>query len=98
MTHYNKKQNLTQMEIVSKENFDAMHEAIADMDEKDQNEMKEYFNNITSEQDLGDVLFNAENTFEEVQSKINALDEESQKQFIEAVNEMQYRFEVSEDN
>ena len=98
MTHYNKKQNLTQMEIVSKENFDAMHETIADMDEKDQNEMREYFNHITSEQDLGDVLFNAENTFEEVQSKINALDEESQKQFIEAVNEMQYRFEVSEDN
>ena len=49
MTHYNKKQNLTEMEIVSKENFDAMHEAIADMDEKDQNEMREYFNNITSQ-------------------------------------------------
>ena len=37
------------MEIVCKCNYDAMHEAIADIDEKDLNEMKEYFNNITSQ-------------------------------------------------
>ena len=41
--------------------------------------MIEYFNNVTSENDLGDVLFNAENTFEDVQSRINALDDEGQQ-------------------
>ena len=60
------------------ENFDAMHEAIADLDEKDLDEMREYFNSATSEGDLGDVLFNADNTFEDVQSAINALDDEAQ--------------------
>ena len=37
------------MEIVSEKNFVAMHEAIADLDEKDLNEMKTYFNNITAD-------------------------------------------------
>ena len=55
-----------------------MHEAIADLDEKDLDEMREYFNSATSEGDLGDVLFNADNTFEDVQSAINALDDEAQ--------------------
>ena len=86
------------MEIVCKENFDALHEAIADIDGKELNEMKEYFNNITSEDDLGDMLFNVDNTFDEVQSKIKALDNESQVQFIEAVNELVYMLEHSEED
>ena len=59
------------------ENFDAIREAMADLNETDLNELKEYFNSVTSEDDLGDVLFNEDNTFEDVQSRINALDDEA---------------------
>ena len=61
------------------ENYDTMHEAIADLDEKELEEMKEYFNSATSEGDIGDVLFNSDNTFEDIRDKINALDDEGQK-------------------
>ena len=61
------------------ENYDAMHEAIADLDEKELEEMREYFNSATSEGDIGDVLFSSDNTFEDVRDKINALDDEGQK-------------------
>ena len=61
------------------ENYDAMREAIAELDEKELEEMKEYFNSATSEDDIGDVLFSADNTFEDVRDKINALDDEGQK-------------------
>ena len=42
------------------ENYDAMHEAIADLDEKELEEMREYFNSATSEGDIGDVLFSSD--------------------------------------
>ena len=61
------------------ENYDAMHEAIAELDDKELDEMKAYFNSATSEGDIGDVLFNSDNTFEDVRDKINALDDEGQK-------------------
>ena len=60
------------------ENYDAMHQAIADFDDKELDELKEYFNSATSEGDIGDVLFNSDNTFEDVRDKINALDDEGQ--------------------
>ena len=61
-----------------KENFDAMQEAIANLATNDLNEMEEYFNNITSEKELGTVLFNTENSYEDVLAKINELDDEAQ--------------------
>ena len=61
------------------ENYDAMHEALADLDEKELEEMREYFNSATSDGDIGDVLFSSDNTFEDVRDKINALDDEGQK-------------------
>ena len=59
-----------------------MQEAIADLATNDLNEMEEYFNNITSEKELGTVLFNTENSYEDVLAKINELDDEAQQKFI----------------
>ena len=47
--------------------------------------MREYFNSVTSEGDLGEVLFGGDNTFEDLQAKVNAMDDEGQKQFCTAV-------------
>ena len=76
-----------------------MHEAIAELDDKELEEMKEYFNSVTSEDDLGDVLFSDDNTFEDVQAKINSMDDEGQQQFSEAIKESQLiTIEVSDKN
>ena len=47
--------------------------------------MTEYFNTITSDKELGTVLFNKEYDFEDVAAKINALDGEGQEQLSKAV-------------
>ena len=41
--------------------------------------MTEYFNTITSDKELGTVLFNKEYDFGDVEAKINALDGEGQE-------------------
>ena len=48
------------------ENFDTMHEQIDNLTEQERDEMREYFNSVTSEGDLGDVLFGSDNTFEDL--------------------------------
>ena len=60
--------------------------------------MREYFNTVTSEDDLGDVLFSGESCFDDVKSKVNSLDDESQKLFTNAVKETNLvELDLSED-
>ena len=47
--------------------------------------MREYFNSVTSEDDLGDVLFGGDYAYDDLQAKVNAMDDEGQKQFCTAV-------------
>ena len=49
------------------------------MEEDELHEIREHFNSITSEDDLGDVLFGENSSFDDVRAKINALDDEGQE-------------------
>ena len=71
------------------ENFDTMREQVAELADKEVDDMREYFNSVTSEGDLGDVLFGGDYTYEDLQAKVNAMDDESQRQFTAAVQESQ---------
>ena len=47
--------------------------------------MKSYFNQVTSHDDLGDILFDTGNSFDDVKIKIADLDDEDQQKFICAI-------------
>ena len=47
--------------------------------------MKNCFNKVTSDDDLGDVLFDTEISFYDVKCKIDSLSDEDQQKFIGAM-------------
>ena len=57
------------------------------MEEDERDEIVQYFNNVTSDDNLGDVLFAEDSCFDDVSGKINSLDDEAQELFSKAVKE-----------
>ena len=53
----------------------------------EQQEQREYFNTVTTQDDLGDFIFDKENTWEDVEAKLDALDEEDKEKLASAIEE-----------
>ena len=61
------------------ETFSSMRKQVTELDEQELGEMRQYFNSVTIEDDLGDFLCGVDYTKEDLQSKITSLDDESQE-------------------
>ena len=46
------------------------------LDSPDQDELREHFNTVTTDDELGTYIFDKENSNEDVKAKLNALDDE----------------------
>ena len=57
------------------------------LDSPDQDELREHFNTVTTDDELGTYIFDKENSNEDVKAKLNALDDEDQEKFASAVKE-----------
>ena len=55
------------------------------LDEPEQEEQREYFNNVTTDDELGTFIFDGEKDEHDVSAKLYNLDEEDQENFTEAV-------------
>ena len=71
--------------LEQEENFEKFQESIKQLTEEERDEMKNCFNKVTSDDDLGNVLFDTENSFYDVKYKIDSLSDEDQQKFIGAM-------------
>ena len=75
--------------------FDALEEGMDGMDaviegydllnQSEKEEMREYFNTVTNDNELGTSLFDKDYSWEDFKAKLNALDDEGQAKFANAI-------------
>ena len=68
---------------ILRENFDEVLNAFNDVDEDEQEELKDHFNQVSPE--LGDKLFGDD--IDDFTTKVQGLNEDEQDQFVEALKE-----------
>ena len=68
-----------------KENFEKFQDDFNALPDEERDEMRNYFNQVTDSDDLGDTLFDSGNTFDDVNAKISSLSDDDQGKFICAV-------------
>ena len=71
--------------LEQEENFQKFQNAVNQLSDEELDETKSYFNQVTSHDDLGDILFYTGNSFDDVKIKIADLDDEDQQKFICAI-------------
>ena len=67
--------------------WDGILEEYRELDEPDQEELREYFNSVIAEDNLGTFIFDKENLLEDIVAKLNALDDGDKEKFASAVEE-----------
>ena len=73
------------------ENRDRIMADYNQLDESEQNEQLKYFNNVTKDDELGTFIFDREKEDHEITEKLSYdLDEEDQRNFIDAVDETRF--------